>query len=211
MNSLEVVGLKKTIKGVTVLENINLSLTGGNVYAFQGENGCGKTMLFRVLSGLSKPTEGKIIYNGELLTPKSCLPKTGIILENASLFPQFTAYQNLLYLAQINNHIGPKKIEEALRRVGLDPKDNRTVRKFSLGMKKRLVIAQAIMEAPDFLFLDEPTNAIDTSGVELVHKIIREEAQRGAVVLMASHIAQDVSGLADVCYRMEGGRICYEK
>lgn len=210
MNTLETVGLKKTIKGVTVLEGIHLSLEGGNVYAFQGENGCGKTMLFRVLSGLSKPTEGKIIYNGEVLTSKSRLPKIGIILENASLFPQFTAYQNLLYLAQINNHIGPREIEEALNRVGLDPKDKRTVRKFSLGMKKRLVVAQAIMEAPDFLFLDEPTNAIDASGVELIHKIIREEAQRGAVVLMASHIAQDVSGLAHIRYRMEGGRICYE-
>lgn len=211
MNTLEAVGLKKTIKGVTVLEDINLSLEGGKVYTFQGENGCGKTMLFRVLSGLSKPTEGKILYNGEVLTPQSRLPKIGIILENASLFPQFTAYQNLLYLAQINKYIGPKEIEDALHRVGLDPKDKRTVRKFSLGMKKRLVVAQAIMESPDFLLLDEPTNAIDAKGVELVHRIIREEAQRGAVILMASHITQDVSGLADIRYRMEGGRICYDE
>lgn len=211
MNTLEAVGLKKTIKGVTVLEDIHLSLEGGKVYAFQGENGCGKTMLFRVLSGLSKPTEGTILYNNEVLTPKKRLPKIGIILENASMFPQFTAYQNLLYLAQINNYIGPREIEEALCRVGLDLKDKRTVRKFSLGMKKRLAVAQAIMEAPDFLFLDEPTNALDTKGVELVHQIIRQEAARGAVVLMASHIAQDVSGLADVRYRMEGGRICHEE
>jgi ABC-2 type transport system ATP-binding protein len=204
--------VSKQLKSSLVLNNINLSLTGGNVYAFQGENGCGKTMLFRVLSGLSRPTEGTVLYDGIDINRKHReLFKIGIVIENCSMFPQFTAMQNLSYLAQINGIIGKNEIINALERVGLDPNDTRTVRKFSLGMRQRLLIAQAIMEAPDFLFLDEPTNAIDRDGVGLVHDIIRAEAERGAVVLLASHIDKDVSDLANHRFLMERGEIADEK
>ena len=115
--------------------------------------------------------------------------------------------QNLRYLAKINGLIGDPEIVQALERVGLDPYDKRQVRKYSLGMKQRLLIAQAIMEQPDYLFLDEPTNAIDREGVVLVHNIIREEASRGAIVMMASHIEKDVSDLADHRFIMEKGEI----
>ena len=119
--------------------------------------------------------------------------------------------QNLTYLAKINGFIGKEDIENALTRVGLDPYDKRTVRKYSLGMRQRLMIAQAIMEQPDFLFLDEPTNAIDKDGVEMVYDIIRSEAGRGAVVMMATHLEKDVSNLADRRFIMGKGVITDEK
>ncbi len=211
MNTLKVTDLGKTIKGTTVLRGINLELSGGKIYAFQGENGSGKTMLFRVLSGLSPETEGSILYNGFKLHEKKEVVNIGITIENASLFPQFTGMQNLHYLAQLNKRITNAEIRNALERVGLDPDDRRIVRKYSLGMKQRLLIAQAIMEKPDFLFLDEPTNAIDKEGVKLVHKIIREEAERGAIVLMSSHIDTDVSALAYRVYVMKRGEIVDER
>lgn len=209
MDVLETIGLHKTIKGNAVLNDINLKLYGGMVYAFQGENGSGKTMLFRVLSGLSMPTSGCVRYNGMSFAEGQ--PDIGVVIENASLFPQFTGFQNLSYLAGIKKVANSDAVVQALLRVGLDPKDKRTVRKYSLGMKQRLLIAQAIMEQPAYIFLDEPTNAIDKDGVNLVYKIIKEEASRGAVVLLTSHIDNDVSQLADCCFHMKNGEIVDEK
>ena len=211
MNTLEAKNVSKQLKGVDVLRGINLNLEGGKVYAFQGENGCGKTMLFRVLSGLSVPTEGRVLYNGIDINKKHKeLIKIGLVIEKAGLFPQLTGLQNLAYLAKINGIAKREDFIESLTRVGLDPNDKRTVRKYSLGMRQRLLIAQAIMERPDFLFFDEPTNAIDREGVELVYNIIREEAGRGAVVMMASHIDRDISSLAEKRYLVEEGSITGE-
>ncbi len=208
MNQIRVENVSKVIQKTKVLSDINLSLDGGRVYAFQGDNGSGKTMLFRVLSGLSAPTEGNVYYNNVDLNQKHRERfNIGIVLENASLYPQFTGMQNLRYLAKIKRLIGDEEIEDALKRVGLNPQDGRTVRKYSLGMRKRLMVAQAIMEKPDFLFLDEPTNGIDQRGVSRITEIIRQEKERGCCVLMASHLSQDVSAVADQGYRMEEGRI----
>lgn len=209
MNVIETVDLQKTINGNTVLSSINLKLYGGKVYAFRGENGSGKTMLFRVLSGLSMPTNGFVKYNGKTFA-EGC-PNIGVIIENAGVFPQFTGFQNLSYLASIKRVATKRDIENALIRVGLDPKDDRIEKKYSLGMKQRLLIAQAIMEHPDYLILDEPTNAIDKDGIDLIHNIVKEEAARGAVVLLSSHIDSDISQLADECFFMRNGEIIDEE
>ena len=211
MNRLVASNISKVIRRTAVLQNIDLDLTGGKVYAFCGENGSGKTMLFRVLSGLSRPTSGQVLYNGiDLDTRKRPFVRIGVTIENISLYPQFTGWHNLYYLSKINKLISPDDIASAMRRVGLDPTDKRIVGKYSLGMRQRLVIAQAVMEQPDFLFLDEPTNAIDRDGVSLIHDIIRQEAERGAVVLIASHIDGDISHVADMRFTMREGRMYHD-
>ena len=139
------------------------------------------------------------------------LPNTGLIIENAGLYNEYTGLKNLQILANINKKIGEDEIRETLIRVGLDPCDKRTVKKYSLGMKQRLIIAQAIMEKPDIILLDEPTNALDESGVSEVRKIIQEEKKRGAIILIASHNKDDIKLLSDKVFYMENGAIVKEE
>lgn len=198
----------KKIQNKTILDSITLHLYGGHVYGFAGPNGCGKTMLFRALSGLISIDSGTITLDGQVLRQDfSVLPSLGIILENVGLYPGLTGFQNLEYLAGMKKEIGKTEIRNALTRVGLDPDDRRTYRKYSLGMKQRLAIAQAIMEKPDIIMLDEPTNALDRNGVKLIRDVILEEKERGALILLASHNPDDLSLLADQLFEMENGRI----
>ena len=205
MNELKVRGLCKTLKKTAVLNDINIELKGGTITGIVGENGSGKSMLFRLLSGLVKPTEGEVLYNGEPLQVAE--PNIGLVMDDVSMYPELTGRKNLELLAEIRHKIGKTQIDSALQRVGLDPEDKRIFRKYSLGMKHRLLLAQAIMEQPHFLFLDEPTNAIDVDGVQVFYKIIREEAKRGAIVLVSSHINSDIRELADEVYQMDHGKL----
>ena len=196
----------KEIRKKTILSHISLELTSGNVYAFVGENGSGKTMLFRAISGLMDLTSGTVTLDGkELHKDFEVLPNLGLTIENAGLYPELTGMENLRLLAKLNKKIGDEEIRKAIERVGLDPKDRRSFRKYSLGMKQRIVVAQAIMEKPDILLLDEPTNALDEDGVDLVRKIILEEKERGALVLIADHNPEDVRLLADKVFRISRG------
>lgn len=203
---LIVENLWKKIKKKTILSNINLKLCHGKIYGIVGRNGSGKTMLFRAMSGLIKIDQGMVCVNGKILSKDfPVLPNLGILLENAGLYPELTGFSNLRYLADINKKITDEEISKAICRVGLDPKDKRCFRKYSLGMKQRILIAQAIMERPDILFLDEPTNALDESGVEDVRKLILEEKKRGALILIASHNKDDIGLLSDEIYSMSDG------
>lgn len=198
----------KKIQNKTILDSITLHLYSGHVYGFAGPNGCGKTMLFRALSGLMSIDSGTITLDSQVLRQDfSVLPSLGIILENVGLYPGLTGFQNLEYLAGMKKEIGKAEIRNALTRVGLDPDDRRTYRKYSLGMKQRLAIAQAIMEKPDVIMLDEPTNALDRNGVKLIRDVIMEEKDRGALILLASHNPDDLSLLADQLFELENGRI----
>ena len=203
---IRVENLSKKIGSKVVLQDINFELEGGKIYGFIGENGSGKTMLFRTMSGLIKPSSGTV-WLDESNVHKSCEKKVGIILENGTMWPELTGYENLLYLSRLNNYISKQEIVASLERVGLDPKNLLPIRKYSLGMRQRLMLAQAIMEKPNYIFLDEPTNAIDKKGVQLVYNIIREEAERGAVVCVSSHVDEDISNLCEEVYWMEKG-IC---
>ncbi|WP_334074138.1 MULTISPECIES: ATP-binding cassette domain-containing protein [Paenibacillus] len=200
--------VSKTIGNEQVLNNIQLTLEDNKIHAFFGANGSGKTMLFRVVCGLVKPTEGEIIIHGKTLHRDLSFPQgLGVIIESPGFWDRYTGFENLKVLASIQNKISNEEISEALNRVGLDPKDSRVYKKYSLGMKQRLAMAQAIMEKPDILVLDEPTNALDEEGVERIRNIILEEKLRGATVLIASHNKEDLEILADKRYLMRNGSL----
>lgn len=200
--------ISKKIKNKVILDNISIEFENSKIYGFVGRNGSGKTMLFRAICGLMKLDSGRIFLDDKVLyKDMDILPNTGIIIENAGLYSEYTGLKNLQLLANINKKIGEDEVREALTRVGLDPDDKRTVRKYSLGMKQRLIIAQAIMEKPDIILLDEPTNALDENGVEEIRNIIQDERKRGAIILIASHNKDDIKLLSDKVFYMENGCI----
>lgn len=208
MERLVIKNVSKKLGGRQILSDINLTLETSRIYGFVGKNGSGKTMLFRAISGLMKVTEGEVSLDGKVLHKDfSVLPSLGIIIENVGLYPEFSAMENLKLLARIKRIIGETEIRSAIERVGLDPDDKRPIRKYSLGMKQRLVLAQALMEKPEIFILDEPTNALDEGGVDLLRRIIFEEKERGALILLASHSREDIELLCDEIYVIKSGRI----
>lgn len=202
---VEISHISKTLRGAKVLDDVSLTLEGGKIYGLMGENGSGKTMLMRTVCGLVRPDRGSVTFDGQ--DRKTAKPVLGVMIENTALYPDLTGMENLGLFASILRIADKNAQAEAMERVGLDPKDRRTYRKYSLGMKQRLLLAQAIMEKPQVLLLDEPTNAIDAEGVALTHEIMRQEADRGAVVLLASHISADIHDLCCKVYRMDRGRL----
>ncbi len=208
MSVLKAEHVYKRIRHKEILVDINLELHSGKIYGFVGRNGSGKTMLFRALSGLINIDSGKISFNEKTLhKDMEVLPNMGLTLENAGLYPELTGFQNLKILSQIRKVISDVDIKQSILKVGLNPDDKRSFRKYSMGMKQRLIIAQAIMEKPDIIILDEPTNALDEKGVIEVRNIIEEEKKRGAIILLASHNRQDIDILADHIYILNQGKI----
>lgn len=198
----------KTIKGTRILKHVNMDLTSGHIYGFQGPNGSGKTMMMRLICGLMKPTSGSVYIDGKQLGKDMDFPESmGLLLEGPAFLPNYTGLKNLQLLASLKGNIGEKDICEALTTVGLNPYDKRTYKKYSLGMKQRLGLAAAMMEAPELLLLDEPTNALDDQGVTQICDLIRQERQRGALVILACHDAEILEMLADEIYTIYEGTV----
>ncbi len=208
MYCLEACHITKTIKNEIILKDICFRMQSGRIYGIIGENGSGKSMLFRALSGLIHIDEGEMLLDGKRLSGSlSQYLKLGLTLENIGLYPELSAMDNLLYLAKIRGEIGKQEIKEAIARVGLDIANKKTVKTYSLGMKQKLILAQAIMEKPELLLLDEPTNALDEESVERVRQIIEEERERGALIVLTSHRKEDIDLLCDKTYRMVQGTL----
>ena len=198
----------KSFKSAEVLKNINLTLESGKVIGLKGKNGSGKTMLMRAISGLILPTSGKVYINDkELGRHISFPPSIGILIENSSFISNYTGFKNLKILASIQNRISDDEIRDAIRKVGLDPDDKRTFKKYSLGMKQRLGIAAAIMERPDIVILDEPINALDEAGAGLIKGLLDELKANGSLIIIACHDTEELNYLSDEIYEIYDGEI----
>ncbi len=205
---IEIKNYTKVLKGKTVLEQINLSMEQGKIYGIQGHNGCGKTMLLRAISGLIKATEGEVVIDGKILRKEIDFPPSiGVLIENPEFWKQYTGIQVLQTLARIKGEIHKEEIVESMKRVGLLDKKDIVVGKYSLGMRQRLGIAQAIMEKPEILLFDEPTNALDREGVSLFLEIIKEEKKRGALIVIVSHDPNTLLDICDEIITMENGKV----
>lgn len=205
---IEVKDYTKIIKGITILDNINITFESGKCYGLKGKNGSGKTMLMRAVSGLITATKGAVIIDGETLGKEISFPRSiGVLIENPAFIANYTGYKNLELLACIQNRIGKEEIQKTMEDVGLEPDDKRKYRKYSLGMKQKLGIASAFMEKPDIIILDEPINAIDEAGVIKVKKMIQEAKNRGAVIITACHDAEELQELSDEIIQIAEGRI----
>lgn len=198
----------KEIKGIKVLADITYQFEEGTVYGVFGENGSGKTMLLRAIAGLIVPTEGEIFFDEKKLHEDiSFPPDTGIVIEHMELLPNFTAHDNLKILGKVRNVAGEADIQDTLRRVGLDAYPDKKVKKYSLGMKQRLNIAQAIFEKQKLILLDEPTNALDEEGIRLTYELIQEEKRKGATIIIATHHKADLETICDRLIQMRAGKM----
>lgn len=205
---IRVENLTKRFGDVTALENINLSFERGKIYGIIGRNGSGKTVLFKLIIGYLKPTSGCVIVSGKVVGKDTDFAdNVGIIIENPGFLSGYTGFKNLEYLASIRDVIGPEEIRESMEKVGLDPGSRKKVGKYSLGMKQRLGIAQAIMENPEILVLDEPMNSLDNQGVKDVREILMQLREEGKTIILSSHNKEDIEVLCDEVYEMDQGKL----
>mgnify|MGYP000793601208 CR=1 FL=1 len=203
---MDVQGLGKRIGGVDVLRDITVSVSSGRVLGLAGVNGSGKTMLMRAMVGLIKPTSGAVSIDGAVLgRDLSFPPSAGILIESPAFLDTRSGLDNLRLVAAVQRKIGMDEVRAVIVDVGLDPDDGRRFRKYSLGMKQRLGIAAAVMERPDLIILDEPTNALDSDGVRMIHRVVERERGRGAAIVLACHDAAVLRALSDeIVYLAEG-------
>lgn len=208
MNYIVIENLTKTIKNNTILNNIDLSLEKNKIYGFVGINGSGKTMLLRAVAGLVKYNSGKITVGGIEIKNGTHPKNTGLLIENADLWADLTAMENMLILNQLSNSkASTESIKEILTYFGLDPESQKAYKAFSLGMKQKLRIAQAFMGEPELIILDEPTNALDENSVIKLRRYILERKKNGATVLLASHSQTEIEFLCDEIIFMNEGKI----
>ena len=198
------VGLK--IKKDVILKEINVNFEKGKIHGIVGRNGCGKTMLMKCICGFVKPTDGEVFVEGKKIGKDVDFPQNvGIIIETPGFVPYYSGYRNLKILAGLRKKIGKEEIMDILKQVGLEGAENKLIRKYSLGMRQRLGLAQAMMEKPDIFILDEPMNGLDNEGVEEMRVILKGLKEEGKTILLVSHNSEDISILSDEIYYMDKG------
>lgn len=205
---IKITHLSKKIKKAVILDDVNMELESGRIYGLKGKNGSGKTMLMRAICGLITPTNGTVEIDGKILGKDISFPESiGVLIENPSFISNYTGMKNLQVLASIQKRVGDEEIRNTLNMVGLDPDDKRTFKKYSLGMKQRLGIAEAIMERPDIVILDEPINALDENGAAMIREILQNLRNEGKLIILACHDTEELNFLADEIYEIAEGKI----
>lgn len=207
-NIIQITDLCKSFGKTEVLHNITVNFEQGKIHGLIGRNGSGKTILLKCICGMIPITSGTLKVRGKQIGRDADIPESvGVIIETPGFLPEYSAYKNLRFLADISGSVTRETIEQAIKKVGLDPKDKKRVGKYSLGMRQRLGLAQAIMEDPQLLILDEPMNGLDKQGVADMRKYLLELKANGKTILIASHSAEDIEVLCDTVYEMDKGYI----
>ncbi len=205
---IELKNVTKEFDKVEIIKNISLEFETGKIYGLYGRNGSGKSVLMKLICGFLIPTKGKILINGKDFNAKNEYPDNlRAVIEKPSFFPELTGFENLKLLAKIQNKISDEEIIKALDLVNLIDEKDKKYSKYSLGMKQKLAIAQAIMEDPSILILDEPFNGIEEKSVEKITKFLKEEAKNGKTIIFSTHIKEDLENLADIIYKIDNGTI----
>lgn len=203
---IEVKNLNKDFKGVSILNDINITFEDGKIYGLIGRNGSGKSVFLKILCGFYEATSGEVLYDGLDIKREKCFPPdTRALIEKPSFLPNLSGKENLELLAAIQNKIGNEEIEESLKKVNLYEDRDKKFSKYSLGMKQKLGIAQVIMENPKVMILDEPFNGLDKKSASQIRELLLKEAQKGKIIILATHIKEDVDKLCDIVYSIDGG------
>lgn len=207
-NIICVENVNKSYKGNQVLQDINISFETGKIHGIIGRNGSGKTVLIKTICGFVHPDTGRVLVDGKIIGKDIDFPKNiGAIIEAPGFLPNANAYKNLEYLASLRKVIGKEEIRKAIEIVGLNPDDKKHVGKYSLGMKQRLGLAQAIMENPDILILDEPMNGLDKEGVSEMRELLLDFKSKGKTIIIVSHNSEDIDMLCDTVHEMDKGKL----
>lgn len=205
-NMIRVINVSKRFKETTVLDSVSLEIPRGNICGLVGRNGSGKTVLMKTICGFVTPDSGEVWVDGKKIGTDCDFPENiGVIIENPGFSPYISGFKNLKNLAYIRKKIGDEQIRQAMQMVGLDPNDKKWVSKYSLGMRQRLGIAQAIMEDQSILILDEPMNGLDADSVEKVRELLLELKNAGKTIVIASHNKEDIAVLCDEVYEVKKG------
>lgn len=205
---IQIENLCKRFGEATVLDNISMTLEPGKIYGLVGRNGSGKTMLLKHILGFVRPTSGRVVVDGKEIGKDIDMPQNvGAIIENPGFLPEYSGFKNLKFLAMIRGKITDNEIKDAIRLVGLDPESKKHVGKYSLGMRQRLGLAQALMENPDILLLDEPLSGLDNDGVAEMHQLLLRQKEQGKLLVLASHSKEDLAVLCDEVFRFDKGKM----
>lgn len=205
---IEIKNVTKKFKDVEILKNINLSFEEGKIYGLVGRNGSGKSVLLKLLCSFYSPTTGEILYDSiDINKEKIFPPSTRALIEKPNFMPELTGKENLLLLASIQNLIGEDEVDDVLKLVDLYEDKDKKYHKYSLGMKQKLGIAQVLMEDPKILILDEPFNGLDDKSSQKIRQILLDEKKNKKIIIIATHIQDDVKILCDEIYKIDGGEI----
>lgn len=203
---IKVRNVTKKFKEATALKDVTVSFERGKIYGIIGRNGSGKTVLFKCVCGLLAVSEGEITVLGQTIGDGLRVPKgVGAVIETPGFLPNASGYRNLFYLASLSGKPDRQKIRDVIAMVGLDPDSRKHVRKYSMGMRQRLGLAQAIMDDPELLILDEPMNGLDNQGTKQMRQLLIDFRSQGKTIILASHSQEDISTLCDVVYQMDAG------